>query len=158
MKKHLLVWLVTLMLILYTESALAASWRWVESSDTTGWYIDINSLNYKWSYNGGNMYICFWSMEKYEDPDYRYEKAKQAKKYYPYFDFNGFYYEIGKQEYYYKNNQLYCRFLSSNFYRKDDSLIGSDNSVSGWTAIVPNSVGEMLYYKALGLYNEIYEK
>ena len=153
--KKITLTLTVIILVLFSTNAIAANWKWVESSDTTGWYIDTSTLKYNWSYNGGNMYISFWLMTKYEDPEYRKRQVERAKKYYPYFDFRGFYYEIGKQEYYYIGKSLKCRFLSTNFYRFDNSLIGSDDSVGGWSDIVPGAVGEMLYYKALGLYRTI---
>ncbi len=146
-------------LIIYSNVSYASNWKWVFSSDTSGYYIDTSSLICEPTYYAeigyGVGYVCFWDMVKFEDENYRQQQENELQRYYPGVDFSNFYYAIAKEEFLYQRNSIYNRILTTNFYRKDNTLITSDRIKGRWNEVPPGTVGEKMYYKALELGNYV---
>lgn len=122
--------------------ASAANWKWVESTDTIGFYVDVE--------NRTREPLIGWEKDVYEDPIARKQFAESMRDPEGNLDWSNFYYVCYKTQYTIDQNRVYSKFLQMVFYDIDNRVITSLNAPANepWEIVPPNSVGEKIY-KAL---------
>jgi len=137
--KRIIQLLIIAILCSISVSAFAANWKWVESTDTVGYYVDIE--------NRSRNPLIGWEKDVYEDPMARKQFAESMRDPSGVLDWSNFYYVCYKIQYQIRQNRVYSKFLQMVFYDKNDRVITSINSPANepWEIVPPNSLGEKLY-------------
>jgi len=138
MKKVIQLLLIAILCSISLE-AFAANWKWVTSTDTMGFYVDIE--------NRSRNPLIGWEKVVFEDPTVRKQFAQSMRDPTEKLDWSDFYYVCYKTQYRINQNRVYSKFLQIVFYDTNNRVITSLDAPQNepWELVPPNSLNEKIY-------------